>query len=255
MKLKIFLVGILLTLMLAPVTIRANLSEALDNREADESVLSATNEHEPVIFVTTGRLRLRPAPSTDNTPILTTAVGTRVTVLDFGCGEWFSVDLNGTLGYMNSEYLSELPPQPQLPQSTGVPGAVELIEWHEARNILTIGTPATIVDVRTGLTWQMSSFSNGSHADVRPLSQQDTDTILQAFGGAWTWTPRPIWVTVNGRTIAASINGMPHGGTGVTNGMRGHVCIHFKGSLTHNRSIGHERDHQNAVMEAFNAAQ
>jgi len=246
MKIKILLLGMLFLLM--PVTVRADLSQMLDSRESDVSVLSATNEHEPMTFITTGRLRLRPAPDTYNQPILTTSPGTRVTVLDFGCGEWFKVDLNGTVGYMSSEHLRELP------EFSGEVGAVELIEWHEGRNILTIGAVATIQDVRTGLTWEMSSFSNGSHADVRPLSQQDTDTMLQAFGGAWTWTPRPIWVTVNGRTIAASINGMPHGGTGTINGMSGHVCIHFKGSLTHNRTISHENDHQNAVMEAFNAA-
>lgn len=246
MKTKIFLVGLLLTLILAPIVALADISEVLDERESDNAVLSATNEHAPATFITTGRLRLRPTPCLDSTPILTTTPGTRVEVLDFRCGEWFEVDLNGTIGYMYSEYLREVPPP-------GEPGDVELIEWWEARNILTLGTPAVITDVRTGLTWNMASFSNGSHADVRPLSVTDTETMRQAFGGVWTWTPRPILVEVNGRTMAASINGMPHGG-GMNNGMAGHVCIHFKGSLTHNRTISHERDHQNAVMEAFETA-
>jgi len=48
---------------------------------------------------------------------------------------------------------------------------------------------------------------------------------------------------------------MPHGGTpSSSNNMSGHLCIHFQGSRTHNGSVGHERDHQRSVTEAYNTA-
>ena len=129
-----------------------------------------------------------------------------------------------------------------------------LLEWSYVSTILPRNTPVTITDVRTGLTYRVNSFSHGSHADVFPVSPEDTATLLRTFNGQWTWDTRPIWVHINGRKVAASINGMPHGGTGNRgNNMNGHICIHFRGSRTHNGSRFHERDHQNSVMEAYRA--
>lgn len=132
---------------------------------------------------------------------------------------------------------------------------VELIEWSEAKNIIKIGLTAQIYDVRTGLTYNVRSFSNGKHADVEPVTVEDTATLKKTYGGTWSWDPRPVWVTVNGHTIAASINGMPHGG-GIndSNGMDGQICLHFKGSATHNNNTSYAQQHQNTVDEAWRAA-
>jgi len=238
MKIKLFLVGILLTLILAPATVLAGAEV--------ETLLF--EEEEPKIFITTARLNLRSSPCTSQTRLALAPAGSRVEVLNFGCGEWYEVNFNGTWGFMYAEHLRELPQQI-------TPGEVELLEWREARQLLTIGTPATLIDVRTGLSWQVASFSNGSHADIETLTAEDTAIKLQAFGGRWDWTPRPVLVLINGRTLAASVNGMPHAGsTRRGNNMSGHVCLHFRGSSTHNRTSSHERDHQNAVTEAFNTA-
>ena len=135
------------------------------------------------------------------------------------------------------------------------PNGVELIEWGEAQNILKIGLTARIYDVRTGIVYNVRSFSNGKHADVEPVTTEDTQMLKKTYGGRWSWDPRPVWVTVNGRTIAASINGMPHGGgVNPSNGMDGQVCLHFYGSSTHNNNMTFARQHQDAVMEAWNAA-
>ncbi|MCL2224374.1 MAG: SH3 domain-containing protein [Defluviitaleaceae bacterium] len=248
MKLKIFVTSILLSLFLAPATALADLSEALDYREQDVSVLSATNEHEPVTFITTSRLNLRTAPGTYNERIRTVNPGTRVEVLDFGCGYWFEVYHNGTTGFMYAAHLRELG------DGTSAFGEVELLHWSYARYVMTLGTIATLIDVRTGLSWQVASFSNGNHADIETITAEDTAIKLQAFG-SWTWTPRPVIVLINDRTIAASVNGMPHAGwTRSGNNMNGHVCLHFLGSTTHRPAAQHVRDHQNAVMEAYNTA-
>lgn len=129
-----------------------------------------------------------------------------------------------------------------------------LLDWSYARTILPRNTPVTVTDVRTGLTYQIVSFSHGNHADVVPASPEDTATFLRTFNGRWTWDTRPIWVHIGDRKVAASINGMPHAGsTNIRNNMNGHVCMHFRGSRTHSGSRAHERDHQNSVMEAYRA--
>jgi peptidoglycan hydrolase-like protein with peptidoglycan-binding domain len=140
--------------------------------------------------------------------------------------------------------------------SGGVPSGVEYLEWSKVRGIFSIGAKAEVYDVRSGITYYVKSFSNGKHADVEPITTDDTALLKKTFGGVWQWSPRPVWVTVNGRKLAGSINGMPHGG-GVnnSNGMSGQVCIHFKGSSTHNGNAAFGQLHQTAALEAWNAAQ
>ena len=129
-----------------------------------------------------------------------------------------------------------------------------LLYWSYVRNVLPRNTPVMVTDVRTGITYWISSFSHGNHADVVPVSPEDTAALLRTFGGSWSWNTRPIWVHIGDRKVAASINGMPHGvGGGRNNNMNGHICIHFRGSRTHSGSAFHERDHQNSVMQAYRA--
>jgi hypothetical protein len=134
------------------------------------------------------------------------------------------------------------------------PFGVELLSWSYARrNVIINGEPLLITDINTGIQFTVAAFSQGSHADVETITREDTNLIRQAFGGRWDWTPRPVWVTtVDGRVIAASMSGVPHTGTNnQDNGVIGHFCLHFYGSRVHNGNRRHERDHQNAVQEAY----
>jgi hypothetical protein len=78
--------------------------------------------------------------------------------------------------------------------------------------------------------------------------------MYQIYGNKWQWTRRAIWVTVGGKTYAASMNGMPHGETDVITGNNfdGCFCIHFLNSKTH---AGDRVDsaHQDCVQEAYKA--
>jgi hypothetical protein len=131
---------------------------------------------------------------------------------------------------------------------------VELLAWRAIRDLIPTDAPMVVIDVRTGITFNMRCVSKGRHADVEPLTREDTEAIKTAFGGRWSWTPRPVWVIFDGRVFAASINGTPHGGSTISgNGMSGHLCMHFQGSRTHNGNVRHENDHQNAIMEAWDA--
>jgi len=254
MKELLFGAVILSCIALTPLSISAqqitapNTIDATYVTEAEE-----TADDVPLIYRTTARLNLRRGPGTNHDRIMTANVGQLVTVTDTRDGVWFAVEVNGQTGYMYAYFL-EAAPQATAEDVALNSGSIERLHWNDARNVLTRGQAFTVVDVRTGITWRMASFSHGNHADSEPVTADDTAAMLRAWGGRWCWTPRPIHIHINDRILAASLNGMPHAGsTNHNNNMRGHVCIHFYGSRTHNGNRSHERDHQNAVNEAFNA--
>ena len=225
-----------------------------------EEAVIEEDTSEASYFRTTANLRLRTGPSLYHEIIRTVPSGSTIRVYDQRDGMWFSVYQAGSRGYMYAEFLTPISQDastsaynPQIPSVNA--NGVELVEWWTARNnIFRTGVPLHITDVRTGITFWLQSFSHGNHADVIPRYREDTEALRNAFGGRWSWEPRPIWVTVDGRTFAASMSGMPHGSfNSRDNGVVGHFCVHFQGSRTHNGNRSHERDHQNAVQEAFRA--
>ena len=124
----------------------------------------------------------------------------------------------------------------------------ELLHWDVANKILK--SRATIIDVATGLSFQVQRRGGHNHADIEPLTSADTAVLKRIYGGSWSWARRAVIVVVGGRRIAASINGQPHGGQAITgNGCSGHVCLHFLGSRTH-ASNSLDADHQRMVQAA-----
>lgn len=190
-------------------------------------------------------VNFRTGPSTDSEVITTLSRGAEVFIMEYD--EWSAVMVNDATGYINSEFLGTAEEY-----EASKPPEVELLTWSDTKGIFTIGVDALVYDIRTGMEYYVRSFSNGRHADVEPVTKEDTAIMYATYGNRWAWDPRPVWVTINGRTIAASINGMPHGGgVNPSNGMNGQICIHFKGSTTHNGNRSFERDHQNAIDEAW----
>ena len=130
---------------------------------------------------------------------------------------------------------------------------VELIDWANIDAIFPRYTTATVTDVDTGITYTVYRMGGYSHADVEPLTAADTAKMLSTYGGAWSWERRAVIVTVNGRRIAASTNGMPHGQQTIyNNNMDGQVCIHFLNSHTHG-SDNWDPAHQAMVQKAYNS--
>ena len=109
-----------------------------------------------------------------------------------------------------------------------------------------------IKDVRTGKTFNGVRWSGVNHMDTEPATAEDTAIMKKIYGGAWSWSRRPILILFKGKVYAASMNGMPHGTSTIDNDFGGHFCIHFKNSKTH----GTERvdpDHQKCVEIASKA--
>jgi len=132
--------------------------------------------------------------------------------------------------------------------------SVQLLSWREVSAKMPQNTPIHVLDIRTGITYYIQSFSHGNHADVTPVSAEDTELMFQTFGRRWSWSVRPVVVTINGVRVAASINGQPHGGSSRShiNNMHGHICLHFHGSNVHNGNASFARLHQDKVMQAYN---
>lgn len=126
----------------------------------------------------------------------------------------------------------------------------ELLEWDFAQMVFPTGSTATITDVNTGRSFRVRRLGGSNHADVEPLTAQDTLVMHGLYNNTWSWATRAILVEVNGRTLAASMNGMPHSIQTITNNnFNGHFCIHFLNSRTHNtNSI--DPSHQARVRQA-----
>ena len=222
----------------------------------------------PIAYVTNVNLNLRLRPTTESTRLETFPRGTVVWVTDYLDYEWYAVEAGETCGFMKAEFLTEYneyfnkeekPESPPAAVAAAMAveteiGTVELLEWSEIKPLIKLGATMKIIDVRTKAAYYVASFSNGKHADVEPLTADDTDKMKNTYNGKWSWDTRPVIVMTGERFFAASISGMPHGGGTRDNGMNGQICLHFKGSQTHNGNKNHEKDHQDAVTEAFNTA-
>lgn len=131
----------------------------------------------------------------------------------------------------------------------------DYLPWAEASKLYERGKIATITDIETGLSYKVIRTGGTNHADSKPLTDSDTAIMKKIYGGSWSWARRAIIVTVDGRNIAASQNGMPHTGYNGKiiegNGFKGsyHFCIHFLNSKTHG-SNRLDPSHQSAVKKA-----
>jgi len=210
-------------------------------------------------FITTANLNFRSGPATTYPRHRLLSAGTIINVYEYVADGFSPASFDGQTGYVASEFIREhvRPPASEsaAPASVEVNGDVELLHWRYVRDFITLNAVLQVTDVRTGTVFFVRNWSQGNHADVDMLTYDDTQILRRLYGGRWSWDPRPVIVTYNGRNFAAAIHGMPHGGTqNRSNGAGGHFCIHFYGSTTHNGNRSYERTMQAAVREAFNSA-
>ncbi len=129
-----------------------------------------------------------------------------------------------------------------------------VLSWFDdhVTNVIPKGATFTIKDVRTGKTFSAVRWSGVNHLDAEPASSKDTEAFKSIYRGKWSWARRPILILYRGNVYAASMNGMPHGTSTISNNFDGHFCIHFKDSKTHETNVV-DSGHQNAVKVASNA--
>lgn len=147
------------------------------------------------------------------------------------------------------------------------------LDWFSTvRNIWKRGEDAVVTDIDTGLSFTVKRTYGTNHADVEPLTKEDTDTIKKIWGG-FSWERRAVIVQFEDYTLAASMTAMPHAGvesapankyvshrsagygSGLNldavknNGASGVMDIHFKGSRTHSTNVT-QKSQQDMVSKA-----
>lgn len=102
------------------------------------------------------------------------------------------------------------------------------MQWRAVKTAWKLGKVLKVTDVETGVSVNLKRTGGTNHADAEPCTKEDTDNLKSMFGGAWSWTRRPIVAQISYITAAASICGMPHGENAVAdNGVYGHFCVYF----------------------------
>lgn len=155
---------------------------------------------------------------------------------------------------LNSIYDSSNKLKKETATFTQIKGSVVMLDWFKGgAEWLHKGAKFTVTDVKTGLSFRVRRFGGWYHADCEPITANDTAIMKRIAGGKWSWDRRPIWVTYNGKTVAASMHCMPHMVNPTkSNNFDGHFCIHLLNSKVHETSKPCPR-HQRCVQQAYRA--
>ena len=119
-----------------------------------------------------------------------------------------------------------------LPSSTGkieAPDNVQLLWWYaDVKPSIKSGQVVLVYDPETNISWNITLYSLGHHADSQPTTWQDTQLMNRSFGST-SWTCHPVYVRLtDGRWTLAAMHNYPHlYGSISNNGFGGHLCIHF----------------------------
>lgn len=108
------------------------------------------------------------------------------------------------------------------------------MDWSDVKQIMRVGITYAVTDCNTGSVFYLIYSGGENHAEME-LADEDQKAVFDSIcGGEYNYLKRPVVVEVNGNQIAASIQCWPHGDyEKANNGMEGHVCVFFEGSLSH----------------------
>lgn len=140
--------------------------------------------------------------------------------------------------------------RPTPPKSNG-PVYGELVSWSVINDLFSKGSTAVLQDFETGRKFNIYRLFGTNHADCEPLTANDTKIMKECFGGEWSWDRRAAILWLDGRPIACSMAGMPHGTSQdiYGNDFDGMFDLHFLNSRTHGTDKV-DPAHQAAVHEA-----
>lgn len=138
---------------------------------------------------------------------------------------------------------------PVLAKDEGIGIFIEKLTWEEANKRLPKYSEFTVMDVDTGKRFRVQRRAGNRHADVQPLTPEDTKIMKEIYNNKWSWRRKAIIVIHGNQWIAASMHGMPHGAGTLKNNFPGHFCIHFYNSTTH-RTNAMDLSHQLMILKA-----
>jgi len=172
-----------------------------------------------------------------------------------------------------SNEISVLSASTMAEESDGSNKKIGSFDWFSTvKKVWARGENAVVTDVQTGLSFNVKRTYGTNHADVEPLTKEDTKIIKKIWGG-FSWERRAVIVETDDYILAGSMTAMPHAGVdsaaankyvkgrsdgygyGVNldavknNGCSGVMDIHFKNSRTHSTNVV-QKVHQDMVKKA-----
>ncbi|MBO4384572.1 MAG: peptidoglycan-binding protein [Clostridia bacterium] len=109
-----------------------------------------------------------------------------------------------------------------------------IMAWSVAVQKLKVNSEYKIIDCYTGYELRLVFVGGENHAEMEPVSSDAMNAFMAICGKEHNYLKRPIVIVIDGQEVAASIQCWPHGSDTISeNGMRGHVCVFFEGSLSH----------------------
>ncbi len=141
------------------------------------------------------------------------------------------------------------------------------IDWSTYKSTIISGTGTyKIMDISTGRSLNIKIQSYGNHADVEPLTAEDTEVLCSLYGVSTAsqletlnkWQRRAVVMTNgNGLQFVGSIYAIPHGSDTVSgNNFDGQFCLHFLGSTIHagdGGSVSTADNHQAKIATGVSA--
>lgn len=160
------------------------------------------------------------------------------------CGAYGkSLAVDGRAGPETLKYLFEIgAPRVRIPDSVHIPkgpdsGRITVIgsadQWSSVKTLMTVGSGYTFTDCYTGETFTLIFTGGENHAEMELADESQLAAFMHICGGEYNYLKRPVVIEIDGRKIAASIQCWPHGeDTTPENGMDGHLCVYFEGSVS-----------------------
>ncbi|MGE5558620.1 MAG: peptidoglycan-binding domain-containing protein [Bacillota bacterium] len=163
------------------------------------------------------------------------------------------LEIDGIAGPRTLEFVARRVRERSASLSSRRNDAMGLVPWSEVNLIFPRGATAKVWDTETKKCFTVWRLQGAFHADVEPLTKEDTAIMLDILGGRWNSARRAVLVEIGGRLIAGSIYPYPHGNEAIhNNNFNGQFCLHFLGSRVH-KSGRVDPTHQAAVMRAAEA--
>lgn len=157
----------------------------------------------------------------------------------------YDIMVDGKMGPQSLEYLFKheafrsslsgvsIPSGPKR-QAESLFATGSLTDWSLVKDTLVVGQTYSMTDCYTGQEFDMTFTGGSNHAEMEPASADDAVKFKYICGEDYNYLKRAIVININDKYIAASIQCYPHGTDGVSeNGVEGHVCVFFSGSLSH----------------------
>ncbi|MBR5948740.1 MAG: peptidoglycan-binding protein [Clostridia bacterium] len=177
------------------------------------------------------------------------------------CGSYGTpLAVDGRIGSETMKQLfSQNAPRVAIPDSVHMPrGPIasalvvtgKLVDWSEVESKLTVGSVYTLTDCNTGESFRLVFTGGANHAEMELFSSDEKPVFDAVCGGEYNFLKRPVVVKIGGVDVAASMQCAPHGlDTVADNGIDGHVCVFFSGSLSHVGALA-DVEHETIVRQA-----